>query len=142
MKVISHRANLNGPDKYLENNPKQILETLKTFDVELDLWIYNSELYLGHDKPDYKINEQFLELNKDRLWIHAKNLECISYLNNTQYNWFWHENDKMTLTSKKNIWCYPGFYIQDGITVVLNKPQQSDIPSYCLGICTDYPLNY
>lgn len=142
MKIISHRANLNGPNKNLENNPKQILQVLKQFDVEIDLWNHNGELYLGHDKPEYKINHDFLESNKNKLWVHAKNLECISYLSTTDLNWFWHENDKMTLTSKRNIWCYPKIYVQNAITVVFNDLEKEDIPNCCLGICTDYPLNY
>ena len=142
MLIISHRANLNGPNKETENNPQQITETIKKYDTEIDLWFINSDLFLGHDNPQYKINDNFLNLNKDKLWVHAKNLECISYLSTTDLNWFWHENDKITLTSKKNIWCYPGTYIKNGITVVFNDSQKHDIPNYCLGICTDYPLNY
>ena len=142
MIIISHRANLNGPNKNLENNPKQILEVIKRYDVEIDLWRINSELFLGHDNAQYKINDSFLNLNKDKLWVHAKNLDCIAYLFNTDLNWFWHENDKFTLTSKNNIWCYPGTYISNGITVVFNDSKKCDIPNYCLGICTDYPTNY
>lgn len=142
MLIISHRANLNGPNKETENNPQQITETIKKYDTEIDLWFINSDLFLGHDNPQYKINDNFLNLNKDKLWVHAKNLECISYLSTTDLNWFWHENDKITLTSKKNIWCYPGTYIKNGITVVFNDSEKHDIPSYCLGICTDYPTNY
>jgi hypothetical protein len=142
MLIISHRANLNGPNKELENNPQQIIETIKEYDVEIDLWRINNDLFLGHDNPQYKINHDFLNLNKNKLWIHAKNLDCISYLFNTDLNWFWHENDKVTLTSKKNIWCYPEIYIENSITVVFNDSKKRDIPNYCLGICTDYPTNY
>jgi len=142
MLIISHRANLNGPNKELENNPQQIIEVIKEYDVEIDLWRINNELFLGHDNPQYKINHNFLNLNKNKLWIHAKNLDCISYLFNTDLNWFWHENDKVTLTSKKNIWCYPGTYIENSITVIFNDSKKCDIPNYCLGNCTDYPTNY
>lgn len=142
MKIISHRANLNGPNKELENNPKQVIETIKEYDTEIDLWFMSGELFLGHDGPQYKINDNFLNLNKNKLWVHAKNLDCITYLFNTDLNWFWHENDKVTLTSKNNIWCYPGTYINNGITVVFNDSKKCDIPNYCLGICTDYPTRY
>jgi hypothetical protein len=142
MKIISHRANLYGPNKDLENNPKQIEKVIKKYDVEIDLWNVNGDLFLGHDCPQYKINYDFLDSNIHNLWIHAKNLDSISYLFNTDLNWFWHENDKTTLTSKKNIWCYPGTYIENGITVVFNDSKKCDIPNYCLGICTDYPTNY
>jgi hypothetical protein len=142
MIIISHRANLNGSNKNLENNPKQILETLRIFDVEIDLWCVNDEIFLGHDKPEYKINDDFLKSNKNKLWVHAKNIDCIPYLLNTDINWFWHENDKMTITSKGNIWCYPGTYVKNGITVIFNDSKKYDIPDYCLGICTDYPTNY
>jgi hypothetical protein len=136
MKIISHRGNLEGitPD---ENRPDYVNNTLQTgFDVEVDVWLINNELFLGHDEPQYKINNEFL-LN-DKLWCHAKNKDAFQYMLNNSIHCFWHEQDKFTLTSKGIPWCYPGNYMENGITVELIKTK---IPTV-MGICTDYPKNW
>jgi hypothetical protein len=140
MKIISHRANLNGSDLKRENQQWAIDECISLgFDVEIDLWLQDNKLYLGHDKPETNISKYFLFAISDFAWIHAKNFEAVSWLNSNQnynLNWFWHESDKMTLTSKKIPWCYPNNYIETGVTVVL---EQKLIPVNVYGVCTDYP---
>ena len=96
---ISHRGNLEGPVKELENCPKQIQKVLKKgFNCEIDVWYTNSNLILAHDlKSDknYKINDQFL-LQKG-LWCHAKNFGALNYLKKLGVNFFWHEEDKISI---------------------------------------------
>jgi hypothetical protein len=81
MLIIAHRGNLNGPSED-ENSPNVILETIKRFYCEVDLWVTRDQLYLGHDGPRYKIDSSFLQ--SDRLFIHAKNLDAVKYLKNTE----------------------------------------------------------
>lgn len=135
MKIISHRGNLQGPDKNLENNPKHIKELTENFDVEIDLWCYKNQLFLGHDYPTYEIDISFFN---QRMWIHCKNIESIDFMSKTNHHWFWHENDKITITSKGEIWCFPNIYVENGITVMLGLTKE--FPNI-KGICTDY-LNY
>lgn len=53
MKFIAHRALLNGPNKHLENRPSTIdLAIGKGFWVEVDVWLIDDQLYLGHDGPN------------------------------------------------------------------------------------------
>ena len=108
-KFISHRGNLSGPDKSLENNPIHIAK-LKGLDyhIEIDLWVVNNQLFLGHDEPEYKISEDFLKYKN--FWIHCKNLEALDWCQGELFlpNYFWHENDRYCLTSHKYIWTYPG----------------------------------
>lgn len=139
MLIISHRANLNGPDELLENNPDQIIKCINNFEVEIDVRYLNHAWYLGHDYAKYEVPFSFFT---DKMWIHCKNLEAVSKFKskNSNLNWFWHEADQMTLTSKGHIWCYPGVYVDNGITVEMQYSQ--NIPSNIKGICTDYPLNY
>lgn len=137
MLVISHRANINGIDADLENNPSQILVALKRFDVEVDVWFIDGRWFLGHDKPDYLVGFEFFN---NRMWLHCKNLSAVNNLRNTSLNWFWHEQDKMTLTSHGYIWCYPKNYVESGIVVEFGY--NADIPKNILGVCTDYPLMY
>lgn len=137
MKIISHRANLNGVDKSLENKPEHILNVIESFDVEIDVWLINNEWFLGHDEPQYNISMNFFN---DKMWLHCKNLQAVKELSKSNLNWFWHENDKLTQTSKGYLWCYPGIYINNGITVEFGY--NSKLPKDIYGICTDYPELY
>ena len=106
MIFISHRGNINGINKKLENSPKDINNAInKGYDVEVDVW-YTDNFYLGHDKPEYKISKSFLE-NKN-LWCHAKNLKALEKLQKLKTKYFWHQEDDYTLTSNGYIWTYPG----------------------------------
>jgi len=144
MKLISHRGNLIGPNSERENSPSYLQETLDNgFDVEVDLWFIEDKLYLGHDEPQYLISHSWLTQFLYRLWVHCKNPEAIVYLqeNYPQINYFWHQEDTLTLTSKKYIWVYPGKQpIKDSIAV-MPEIHNDDI-SQCLGICSDYIQNY
>lgn len=107
MKIICHRANINGPS-LTENSPLEIEKCIFLgFDVEVDVWKINNQLFLGHDIPQYKIELKFLENYSNNLWIHCKNLEVFSFLLSYDLNIFFHEGDEYTLTSKKYIWTYP-----------------------------------
>ena len=78
MIFISHRGNINGKIKKLENNPDYIRSAIKKgFDVEIDVWFKNG-FYLGHDKPQFKVSKKFLENKK--LWCHAKNQDALANL--------------------------------------------------------------
>jgi hypothetical protein len=140
MKIIAHRSNLNGSKIDRENKPFAIQECINlNFDAEIDVWFKESNFYLGHDSPIDKIDFSFLKDNSKRLWIHAKNIEAIPVLKQMDLNWFWHETDKMTITSKGYIWCFPNTYIESGITVELGK--KTAIPNV-FGVCTDYPISW
>ena len=145
MILISHRGNVNGKIEDSENNPSYIDSTLnKNFEVEIDFWIIDNNLFLGHDKPQYKIDLDWLLERSNKLWIHCKNVEAITYLqskNESSLNYFWHENDTLTLTSNGSIWAYPGKQpIKNSIAVM---PENfNDCLNVCLGICSDFIENY
>tara|TARA_B100001758_G_C18374320_1_gene593324 strand:- start:1168 stop:1629 length:462 start_codon:yes stop_codon:yes gene_type:complete len=135
---ISHRGNLNGEEPEYENTTDYINNALsKGFECEIDVWFVKNEFYLGHDTPEEKIDIEFILNNEKNLWIHCKNLECLEKFNDIKTpNYFWHENDKYTLTSKNYIWTYPNEETdRNSIIVSLG----ADLPkgSY-IGICSDY----
>lgn len=142
--IISHRGNINGSIPEKENNPDYVNEALKMgFEVEIDIWCIENKLYSGHDKETYEIDLEWLNLNNLKLWIHCKNIESILFFkrNNLLFNYFYHDIDLMTLTSKQYIWAYPGKQpIRDSIAV-LPEIYNDDI-SNCIGVCTDYPIKY
>jgi hypothetical protein len=145
MKLISHRGNLTGADPLLENHPDYIRIALdKGYDVEVDVWACLDSLYLGHDKPLYKIDFAFFLKYKKFLWIHCKNTQAISVLISHQadllLNFFWHENDAMTFTSLGYLWAYVGVDIPCSIALL---PESY---SYGLqdkaGICSDRIVDF
>ncbi len=138
MILISHRGNLNGPQPENENSPDYIEKALLNYNVEIDIFFYKNELWLGHDNPEYKIkNLNWLENNK--LWCHAKNLEALDkMLKHPKIHCFWHQNDDVTLTSRGYMWTYPNKRLfSNSIAVIKEKLDKNVLPA-CSGICSDY----
>ena len=142
---ISHRGNINGriPDR--ENHPDYIDEAINLgYDVEIDLWYINEKFWLGHDKPEYETTLSWVASRQDKLWVHSKNHEAMVYLSEYQLlnlNWFWHEEDDMTLTSKRFMWVYPGKQPIKNSIAVLPEINEDDV-SLWLGICSDQIEKY
>ena len=141
MKIIAHRALLNGPDRNLENLPEQILLSLQEgYDCEIDVRLIDSKWMLGHDTPDYEVPFDFLE--QTGLWIHAKNLDALHYLTTTNLVYFWHQNDDYVITSNNYIWTYPGKLLTDRSIMVLPEWVDSSLSgvlnSRCYGVCSDF----
>ena len=137
VKIISHRGNLNGPNKKTENTVKQIDFVLnEDFDCEIDVWLINEKLYLGHDNPENEITLNWLDMHKQSLWIHCKNFEALNFFKNldSTFNYFWHQKDDFTLTSKGYIWTYPEQkYDKNFVIVKLDNNKNLDLH----GVCTD-----
>lgn len=139
MILISHRGNIDGKFDSCENEPCYIDIALdKGYDVEIDIWYTDYTWYLGHDNPQYGIPVTWLEDRKKKLWVHCKNIEAIEKLSlTTDLNYFWHESDTVTITSKNYIWAYPkkGDCIQNSI-VLFPEVYNTFLTGAC-GICSD-----
>jgi glycerophosphoryl diester phosphodiesterase len=145
MKLIAHRALTTGKNQEDENKPHAIDRCIvQGFDVEIDVWLINGELFLGHDRDTIlKISIDFLLKRSQYLWVHCKNFEAFDFM--YQYrasvNYFWHTADDYTLTSKGYPWIFPGKeLLTNGIVVMpeyfmdYNKAHLLDVA----GICSDY----
>ena len=143
-KLISHRGNLSGASPDSENTPLAIEDAIiNGYDCEVDLWLSNKKLHLGHDYPQTEISINFLEEAKKNLWIHCKNYEALNFLSNqnADFNYFWHEDDKFTLTSKGYIWTYPN-NIYSKNSVIVHLDENLNLKNDCYGICSDYVSRY
>ena len=128
MRWILHRGNYNGPNT-IENNPIELLNLIeKDYELEIDLWYRDNRFYLGHDFPEYEIEEEFLEHNG--LWIHCK-----------------HTNEDYVLTSKGYIWCFVGKPALENSVIVMPEKALSSytyeelISKNCI-VCSDYLEDY
>jgi hypothetical protein len=137
MKLISHRGNTYRKMEEVENQPDYIKGAIMLgYDVEIDIWAKGDKLYLGHDKPQYPVELNWLEQYSQKLWIHCKNLEALSYFNKLQsdLNYFSHDKDFATLTSKGYIWS--ANFCNNGI-LVLPEVFNTTPDVGTIGICSD-----
>jgi hypothetical protein len=143
MKYIAHRGLTTGPNKQFENQPNIIRTALEQgYDAEIDLWVVDGRLYLGHDEPQYNVTTEFI--TTAGLWIHAKSLAAFDWLVNSQLelNYFWHENDSYTLTSQGYIWAYPGRAVTARSVMVMPEYVDATLVTAttadCYAICSDW----
>jgi hypothetical protein len=153
LKIISHRGNIDGPNKSEENRPDIIKKRLEEgYQVEVDVWLVNEEFYFGHDAPEYRL-KNYLDLEQIEplllhpdIWLHAKNLGALHSLKNAGAHCFWHEKDRFTLTSKGHIWTYPGEGETSVSSVLMLADESSELINIkeltCGAICTDYVTRY
>lgn len=152
MKLIAHRGNTAGPNPLEENRPEYIESAIdKGFDVEIDIRYSTSEelFFLGHDDPQYMVDWEWLGKYNDRLWIHCKDLDSLyqfnfvlDVFNPIIFNYFWHQDDQFTLTSKNYIWTYPGHRHTPNSVVVMPELIYKDITQVknlnCYAVCSDF----
>lgn len=145
MIFISHRGNINEKNPELENRPDYILKALENgYECECDVWKKDENWFLGHDEPQYEVSSDFL--NHKGLWIHAKNYEALAELieNFHHVNFFSHDKDPYTITSKGYIWAYPGQNLHLGKTICV-MPELAkytkEEKKQAFGICSDFIEN-
>lgn len=138
---IAHRGNLFGANPENENHPNYILNAIeKGFDVEIDIWFDGGQFYLGHDKPQYWIDLNFIDSVFSKAWFHCKNIEAL-YKFSTLFptaKFFWHQEDDYTLTSNGYIWTYPGKEITSKTIIVDLEKVDHSLKAY--GVCSDYMI--
>jgi len=145
MIYIAHRGNLNGPNPEKENHPEYLMDAVSQgYDVEVDVWVIDGKLILGHDSPQYEVKREFI-LN-DSFWHHAKNIQAFYMLNKMRPNYlincFFHDTDDAVLTSGGWLWTYPGKELTpDSIAVLPERVPDWEI-GQAYGICTDFVERY
>ena len=143
MILISHRGNIDGKIIERENHPSYIDEAIALgYEVEIDVWMIEGILLLGHDEPQYGVTQQWMNERFNKLWIHCKNIEAMEWFNMIDgFNYFWHEEDTVTLTSRGAIWAYPGKQPIKGSIAVMPEIYNDNLKD-CIGICSDYINDY
>ena len=145
MKLISHRGNLEGPNPERENHPDYIMEAIQAgYDVEIDVWFKDGKFHLGHDEPQYLFPYDLLNGFYNKLWIHCKDMESLSRLNEldsngSKLNYFSHENDLGVLTSRGYIW---SANLYDRGILVMPEMFDKEPNENTLGVCSDYIKKY
>ena len=74
--VIAHRGNVNGKQSTLENGQRYCQKAIDAgYNVEIDVHWYDGIFWTGHDKPQYRVDTDFLK--KDEVWCHAKDIQAL-----------------------------------------------------------------
>lgn len=139
MIFISHRGNIFGPSRR-ENHPSFVDEALGLgFDVEVDVWVFDNRIFLGHDNGEFEVGLAWFEDRRRFLWVHCKNFEALKYFSNYggRFNYFWHDNDAATITSWGYVWVHPRAGLVRGSIAVMPKFFDDDFNS-CRGVCSDF----
>jgi hypothetical protein len=147
VRYIAHRGNIYGRNISRENDPEYIKEALALgYDVEIDVWVINNEIFLGHDEPQYKIDIEFLK--NDKFWCHAKNFLALNmmYENKDTMHYFSHDLDNHVLTSRGIILALVGKEISNN-TVCIMPERTEDVYTEeefknAYAICSDYVAYY
>lgn len=143
MKLIAHRGNIDGPSEDTENTCETIdLAIERGFDAEVDVWVFNGEIFLGHDAPSLKIDKRWMNERHHRLWVHCKNTEALGYFSGRGFNCFFHDVDAYTITSDGFVWAYPGMPAAGKKCIAVMPEHVSSLNDYVFenyfGVCSDY----
>ena len=145
MLKIAHRGNLYGPNHKLENSPDYLDKAIDLgFDIEVDIWYTDNGFFLGHDRPDYKVDESYLDGISNNSWFHCKNFLAMDYVskNLNSFNYFWQDSDRFSLTSKGYIWTNINEkeFSDRSVLVNLSVPDKEYMDSVAnvYGVCNDY----
>lgn len=145
MRLISHRGNLEGPNPERENHPDYIWEALQAgYEVEIDVWWVDGKFKLGHDEPQYDFPFELIENHYNKLWIHCKNMDALSQLNELdpnghKLNYFSHDEDLGVLTSRGYIW---SVHLYNRGILVMPEVFNKEPNETTFGVCSDYITKY
>tara|TARA_Y100001938_G_scaffold36350_1_gene50125 strand:+ start:1023 stop:1463 length:441 start_codon:yes stop_codon:yes gene_type:complete len=141
MILISHRGNINGRIPELENTKDYIDKAIsKGYDVEIDIWFWKDNFWLGHDEPQYPVSKSYLIERYESLWIHCKNFDALTRLLEYNLKLFFHEKEEYTIISNKYIWAHNIFNISKKCIIPLlsKKSIKEWTPINVYGVCSDY----
>lgn len=148
MKLIAHRGNLHGPTPGWENTPEYCKAALlEGYEVEIDTWYDEEEdlFYMGHDNAVdvFPVNV----LTCKATWLHAKDIKTLKRIQDCKlWNYFFHQNDDVTLTNNNYLWTFPGCKLTEhSIAVVKDIDDLQWVCNYLnnnkrtlAGICSDF----
>jgi len=144
MKIISHRGNINGIVADKENRPSYLDCAIQMgYDVETDIRYINGEFWLGHDTPDYKINETWILNRSENIWFHCKDLNSAIKLKklNKKIKYFCHFQDQYIITSTNHFWVHD-FNLEIDENCIIPLLDEESILQFnnkiVYAICTDY----
>lgn len=144
MKIISHRGNYSGINPEKENKPSYIDTAISMgYEVEVDIRYFNKKFYLGHDEPEILVTEKWIEIRKDYIWFHCKDLYSAQQFKKMDSNikYFCHSKEEFVLTSTNHIWVH-NLNLELDETCIIPLLDKDSILNHknlnVFGICSDF----
>jgi hypothetical protein len=148
-RFICHRGNLERKKLSDENIPALLDARIGDgYDVELDVWYKNSQLFLGHDQAEHPITFEWL-MQTSKKYIHTKDAKTLEYLllrcgrEGYNPNIFYHTGEHYSLTTRNHIIVLPGQEILAGSVNMM--PEMSPIlkdTRQAFAVCSDSLSNF
>ena len=113
MIFIAHRGNINGIKSNYENGQKYCQEAIDNgYHVEIDVHWYEGIFWTGHDRPQYRVNTDFLK--KKEVWCHAKDIQVLYQLQEIEAHCFLDYNNCAGICSdyiakEKESWTFKNY---------------------------------
>ena len=148
-RFICHRGNLERKELLTENAPALLDKRITDgYDVELDVWYKDNQLFLGHDNPEHPITFEWL-MQSSKKYIHTKNAQTLEYLllrcgkEGYNPNIFYHTGEHYSLTTRNHIIVLPGQEILAGSVNMMPEmsPTLKD-SSQAYAVCSDSFSNF
>ena len=145
MRLISNRGNIDIWNPDLENTQEYIQTAINQgYEVKIDLWTKDNKLYLGTNEPTQPLDFDWFERNNGRLWIQCRTIDVMAQFNKldsrgSNLHYFWHELNKISLTSRGYLWCESDKVVPGGI---MYQPKEDNDLTEAYGICSDSILKY
>ena len=141
MIFYAHRGNTRGPSMF-ENEPYYLTRAINEgFAPEVDVWCVKGDLWFGHDWPDHRVTQEWMQDFGEYCIFHCKNWQAMLAMQQAKQHYFWHQDDEYTLTSEGLVWVYPDRPFQPDKNYIACQPGYIDLPAewYDIGgICSDY----
>ena len=146
MILISHRGNVDSIQSERENTKEYILEAIERgFYVEIDVWMKNGSLFLGHDNPENEVSVDWLNRFGNKLFIHSKNYSAFCYFmyeNSVSIPTFYHTIEDHVIIGNTNlVWSHNLKECNErSIIPLLDKESIKEINKYSnvYGVCSDF----
>ena len=112
-RLIAHRGVIDGNYSGKENTIASIISSLKQgYEVEVDVIFDGDTFYLGHDRPQERLQDLWNNMRLQRswlpysgIWYHCKDDGSLDYFKKQGiHNYFFHDLDGFTMTSKGHFW--------------------------------------
>lgn len=145
MILISHRGNTGKHNSFAdENKPGYIVNALQEhFFVEVDLRVFNNELFLGHDEPQFQITKEWLTRHDiaSGLLVHCKNVAALQFCMDYDLMGFYHKSEEhVPVINSPWIWTHNlSDVVENSIVPLLSHEEFLTRGNYKVaGVCSDF----
>lgn len=145
---ICHRGNLSQKVLEDENKPDILDQRINEgYHIELDVWVKDDKYFLGHDRPETKIEWSWLMKHLSQKYIHCKDGATLEHMilrsgqEGFNPNLFYHTVEDYAITTRGSIIVLPGKKLLTGSINMMPELASEQRPleerRKALAVCSD-----